>query len=283
MLGTGDGGITLAGGTLSAGGNLAFPLNNGTGGPTRQLTLATGTTSTVAANGYAVTFGQNITGSGNLNVSGGGTVTLTGVPSTTVIGNVAVAANTTLAIAPPANVPSFGFSASTTDGTVAGNIVVQTPIELRLYGGNFTGGGTLTVVPSGILVVSRGTTVIGDTVVLNPTNIAGFGSNLGANTGNSLTINGPITGVANVDFTGGAGNVVLGGASTYVGTTKIDTSTGGSVALAINNPLPTATDVSVTSSGTLRPERVQPVDQLPQRHLGHGDRAELQPRRATAC
>ena len=73
----------------------------------------------------------------------------------------------------------------------------------------------------------------------------------GANTNNSLAINGSISGQSDVDFTGGAGSILLGGSNTYTGSTTIDLSTGGAVQLTADNTLPIATALHITSSGLL--------------------------------
>ncbi len=252
VLGTGDGGIVLSGGTFQAGATLDFPLNDGLGGANRTVTLTGGTTSVVDTHGSNITFEQNIRGTGNLTKIGAGTLTLAGVPSTTVIGTVVVTAGT-FAIAPPSNIPSFGFAGSTTTGQDTGKIEVVTPIELRLQGGDFSGGGTFQVDPTGILIIAKNnistTTTIGNNIVLNPNNLAGFSFRIGADTGAVLALNSAITGTSDVDFTGGPGTVNLAGHSTYVGGTTIDNSTGGSVTLMANDALPTSTDVHVTHTG----------------------------------
>ncbi len=256
-LGTGDGGIILSGGTLQATANLLFPLNPG-GGSTqkRTLTLSGGTTSTIDTQSYTVEFDSNIKGSGNLVKLGTGTLVLEGIPSTTNIGGL-IASQGTIQIAQQLAGASFVFqgSASPTSGAQeTGTIEVTGPTLTRLQGGYFSGGGKFQIDPTGVQLIGYGlsNTVVGNSISLNPANISGgFISLIGADTSCTLALNGPITGNADVDFTGGAGLITLGASSTYTGATTIDNSTGGKVQLAVNNALPLTTNVTVTNPGVL--------------------------------
>ena len=253
-LGTGDGGIILNGGALQATANLLFPLNSGVGSSQkRTLTLTAGTTSTIDTQANTVEFDSNIGGAGNLVKIGSGTLILEGIPSTTSIGQLISEAGT-VQIAQQLAGASFVFQGSSTPGLETGKIEITGPTLTRFGGGDFSGGGSIQVDQTGIQLIGYGgsTTTIGNTISLNPQNLSGgFLTFIGSDTSSNLAINGPIVGNASVDFTGGKGFLTLGGTSTYLGSTKIDNSTGGSVALAVNNPLPTSTDVTVTSSGNL--------------------------------
>ena len=212
-LGTGDGGVILSGGTLQATSSVLFPLNAG-GGSTlkRTLTLTTGTNSTVDTQSNTVEFDSNIGGSGNLTKVGSGTLVLEGIPSTTNIGAL-IASQGTIQIAQQLAGASFIFSGSSTVGQETGKIEIAGPTLTRLHGGDFSGGGSFQVDPTGIQLIGYGlsTTTVGNTISLNPNNISGgFITNIGSDTGCVLALNGPIVGLADVDFTGWTGHYYPG-------------------------------------------------------------------------
>jgi autotransporter-associated beta strand protein len=252
-LGTGDGGVVLSGGTLQATGNLLFPLNPG-GGSTqkRTLTLTGATTSTIDTQGYTVEFDSNIRGTGNLDKIGTGTLVLEGIPSTTAIGAL-ISSQGTIQIAQQLAGASFIFSgtnpAAGASQLESGKIEVTGPTLVRLNGGDFGGGGTFQIDPSGIQVIGYGlsNTTVENNFVINPTNVPGYLFQIGADTGSTLALNGAIvdTSSSTVDFTGGKGTVFLGGTSSYLGSTTVDQN----IQLTTNNSLPAATDVSFTGSG----------------------------------
>jgi autotransporter-associated beta strand protein len=73
-------------------------------------------------------------------------------------------------------------------------------------------------------------------------------TDLGATSGNDLTVNAVITGTAPLQFSagnsGGTGTIILKQQNTYTGTTTFNAAAGGVVKLGTNNAIPTATDVS---------------------------------------
>ena len=249
-LGTGTGGWKLSGGTLRVLNDVSFPSTFA------AASLVNGTTTTFDTNGHTLTLGQILNGGGNLTKAGAGTLVVAGIHTTDNIGKVAISAGT-LSIAPGSTV-SYGFSADTGGNTFQGDLVLATPIELRLQGGVISGGGKIRIKPSTVQIVSRGNVTIGNTIVLNDnaTPISGFIGNIGANSLNSLMLSAPITGPANVDFTGGAGTVMLASQNTYTAPpgstsplTTIDNGAGGEVQLLMDNPLPLNTGVHITSTG----------------------------------
>jgi autotransporter-associated beta strand protein len=254
-LGTGVGGINLSGGTLQFVAPLSFPL----GSPSRTIDLLSGT-STIDTDGFNVTLGQNLLGSGNLTKIGGGTLTVTGLIPTTVIGNVSILGGA-LNFFPGggAGGASYGFGASATPGTFTGDLILSGSLEMRLQGGSISGGGKVRIASSGVNMISHGATEIDNQIELNENNATNFVADIGATAGNTLTITNqiynPVGTTADVDFTGGAGITYLqysyAPGTGYTGATTIDNGTGGEVQLDVNNALPTGTDVHITSSGIL--------------------------------
>src|SRR5439155_13898434 len=113
---------------------------------------------------------------------------------------------------------------------------------------------------------STGTSVTlgaGNAINLNTTGVGTFESFIGANTGNTLTIGGAVTGQSNVTFEtstgGGAGLVVINNPMTYTAagggntlTTFNTTSSTGYVRWGVNNALPVNTTAPVgANTGTL--------------------------------
>jgi len=256
QLGTGASGITLAGGTLMATAALSFPLTiagNGT-----FLNLNAFTTSTINTNGFNVTFGPVPQGSGSLTKTGIGTLTFSTIHSTNVIGELSVLGGAV--VFNEGGNPSFGFSGDPTlSNTYTGDLDIAQPTDLRLFSGNFSGGGNVnfTATAKGSVLESRvlngnNNTVIGNKINLNTgTPVAGYTISILADTLGTLTLANSITGASAVDFTGGKGTVILTGNSIYTGLTTIDESGGGEVQVAVNNALPVNTSVHLTGSGIL--------------------------------
>jgi fibronectin-binding autotransporter adhesin len=253
-LGTGDGGIELAGGTLQAtANNISFPLST-PNTITTTITLESNTTSVVDTNGNNLTFGQQLAGAGNLTKVGQGTVTFTALHSTNEIGSLAISAGAVV-FDEPGN-PSFGFSGSIgSSNTFVGDLDIDTPTDVRIFAGNVSGGGNINVAGAATGSIIEGRDVNGNyvTTIGNPINLNG-GAAIEVLANSSLDVlqlAAPITGNGSVDFTGGSGQEVLSASNTYTGTTTIDEGLGdqGDVQLGIDNALPTGTDLSVTSSG----------------------------------
>jgi autotransporter-associated beta strand protein len=249
-LGTGAGGINFTGGTLQFAQSMNFPI----GIPAQTIQLVSGNSDVdTPLSTTTVTMNQGLTGSGNLNKSGPGTVIFTGLPATTVIGQLGISGGN-LEFDPTSNT-TYGFFSSTSPGTYAGNLLLAGSLEVRLQGGLIDGGGNVEFLSSGINFVSHGALTVNNTILINPFNIGGFVANLGATNMNTLTINSVITGSGDVDFTAGAGDTYLqysyasGGG--YTGATTIDNGSAGAVHLAVNDALPTTTDVHITGSGVL--------------------------------
>ncbi len=251
-LGTGAGGITLAGGTLQFVAPLNFPL-----GTPSQLINVSGN-ATVDTDGFNVTLGQNISGSGSLTKINGGTLTLTGLVPTTSLGGVAVTGGA-LNFNPGGGLGGASYGITADSGQFSGDLMLSGSLEMRVFGGDISGGGKVRIVSSGVNLISHGATEIDNEIVLNENNQANFVADLGANASNTLTITSDITNpsgtTADVDFTNGAGITMLQHTYTagtgYTGATTIDNGVGGEVQLDVNNALPLGTDVHLTSSGLL--------------------------------
>ena len=243
--GIGAGTIFMNGGTLLTTVDVSLPSTN------KSITLENGTTSFIDTAGHTLTLNNILNGSGNLTKVGAGTLVIAGIHTTDVIGNLAASAGA-ITLAPPSGV-SYGFGADPNGNTFQGDLVVANPLEIRLQGGVFSGGGSIRVKPGGVAINSRGSVTINNNILLNDntTPITGFATDFGASTNNTLAINSVISGQSDVDFTGGAGSVLLGGSNTYTGATTIDLSTGGVVQLTTNNAMPVGTALHITSSGFL--------------------------------
>jgi autotransporter-associated beta strand protein len=243
-LGTGDGGIILEGGTLQASTNLVLPSSGG------GVNVSSGT-STIDTNGFGITVNEHISGSGNLTKVGSGTLTLDSFISTTGINLLSVTGGAIKL----SSGNSWGFSASTTPNNFTGDLILGGAIDARIGGGDFSGGGKIRIVDDQVLVESRGTTIFDNPIVLNENNNPTFTTTFDANLNNSFQFNQPISGTAEVDFSGsgGGGVYILNSHSTYNGETDIDNGNAPAsvVQLTVDNALPTNTLLHVTDSGLL--------------------------------
>jgi autotransporter-associated beta strand protein len=242
--GIGSGSILMSNGTLRTDADVAFPSTS------KAMTLIPGTTSTIDTNSHTLTLNNILNGGGNLTKAGAGTLIVGNIHTTDILGDLAISAGA-VRIAPP-NTVSYGFSFSNAGNTLNGDLILATPFNLRINGGTLSGTGSVRVLPSDVQVVSRtAPTSIMSNVVLNETALPNFSFKIGASDISSpLTITGAITGNADVEFTGGSGDVLLGGVSNYTGSTDINQDTGGSVVILIDNPIPVGTAMHVSGSGT---------------------------------
>ena len=204
-----------------------------------------------------------------------------------VTNNTASAISTTIS-APLAgtniNVSATGTAGATTSAGVSGNDTV-TLSATNTFSGNLNLGAaasgqagvvginrvnitTANAIPTGATInflntdtsfaVTGTTAVLSNNFVLNPngtTYTAGaFSTFIGATSGNGLTVNGKISGNADVTFAaginGGAGVVLLNSANTYAGATVLANSQTGIVRLGIANGLPTTTKLTFGDGST---------------------------------
>jgi len=127
------------------------------------------------------------------------------------------------------------------------NTIIDVPVTISaLTGsvGNLSAAGFVSVVTGGVL--SSNATIYNNTNSIKTL--------LGATNGFDLTVNAPISGNSDLQFSagtsGGAGVVKLNAANTYKGATIFNAAVSGIIKLGINNALPIATDVSMAFSSS---------------------------------
>ncbi len=243
---------------------------SGGGSTGGNVILNTGTLT--VGDGNDTTFGGSISGAG-------GSLVKTGAGKLALNGGVSYTGTTTVSN----GTLEFGQVDGTTitlfpgtGSSLAGTITIDNAIRLNIDNGTFAGGGQIQIKKSGTSITNDNSTLtlagtVGSNVgvSLNSTGIAFTKGDVSAATytdgtfltaiggttaGKTLTINGVISGNSDVSFEngiagGGSGNLVLGGASTYTGTTSINVNNA-TIMVTTNNALPTTTDVIVgTNSG----------------------------------
>jgi len=224
--------LLLSANITSNGGSLTVPESSGTGGlPTfgGTISLATDTTTFLGGAGSG-NFTNTISGDGNLTKIGNGTHTLTGTNSytgTTTVstGELRVGSNGAINGTSAIEVTAGGRLG------IAGTVVAgaSKSVTIAGTGGNFFGalqGASGTAEWQGGVVVAD----VADT-------------RIGVNTG-TFTVSGPITGggTNGVMLRSNTGTLVLSGAASYAGDTRIICNTGGFVQLATAaNRLPVGT------------------------------------------
>jgi autotransporter-associated beta strand protein len=267
-----SGGTTFTGGTVSiaadaalGSGNLTF--NGGTlltsAGVTSSRTITNNAGGgTIDDGGNTDSFSGALAGTGAFTKAGSGTTTISGfAATTTTLGVVNVSAGTLNLIGGTAT--SGNPSNSTVaiaGGAVSGTLGLGTTIAgnaLRLNStANITGNGSINIATGGSIVATAAGVAVAPAI-----GISGIGGSiyLGANSGDSLTLNGAITGSAGVVFssgfvttgTAGTGTITLGTANSYLGDTTIAlqvASATGTLVLGVDDALPTATNLSFNSA-----------------------------------
>jgi autotransporter-associated beta strand protein len=238
----GNGGaVNISGGTLQAAG----------GGITLLHSIVVGANgATFDTNGNDVTFGNadgtggSFTGTGNFIKTGNGNFTDNITPKYT--GTTSVTGGTLTLDVGTADVT---MTAPPTPGGFTGNLVLNSEMTIDLEGGMIDGGGTVEAKVTGVYIYGSGT----DTTSIINNNVIIDTGYLGvtATFGNTLTINGAISGYAGLRMLSGAGILTLGSSSnSYQNQTLITStnSTGPTVAAGVlrigaNNALPVTTDV----------------------------------------
>jgi autotransporter-associated beta strand protein len=265
-LGNSTGPLSISGGTLQT---------NSTGiTSARSLTVSAGTTGTFATNALASSTSGNSTINGTLAVttsSSGGSLALNGTVTIGAAGALNVANGATL---------TFGQSSGTvtqaSGGAIDGTLAIGGAITAKMQG-NFTGtDGQIQLLATGATVTNPSTTlassnIINQAISLNPGGAVAGGAGSVANNGNytagnfiatiggttaaasgniyGLTINGNLTGAADLNIAngagaagGGSGYLYLNGNNTYTGATTINLNNG-QVVLGSPSALPATTDL----------------------------------------
>jgi autotransporter-associated beta strand protein len=244
-LGNAVGGITLGGGTLRTAGNV---------NSTRPVALTASTASTIQTAGNSSTFGS-VSGGGDLLIAGGGSVTISGAYNTT--GLTSLAGGSSLVLGQ--NAGSVNLATGTSGSDFTGNLVVANGIRVNANAGAFSGGGQIRFQSTGGILSTNGTglsSTIGNNIALNSNNVAPpFSTTIGATAGNTITIDGVISGNSDVSFSSstpgaGTGLIVLNNHNTYTGSTTMHFASAGVVRLGIDNALPTTTDM-IFGSGAI--------------------------------
>jgi fibronectin-binding autotransporter adhesin len=233
--------VNFDGGTLRAGGNI-------TG--TRTLTANAGG-ATVDTNGFDVAV-ASIDGTGVFTKFGGGTLTTSAYSAA---GAVGVAAGTL-------QINNSGATAVAAGGTINGTLAIGSGGRINFGDGTIGGSGQIAALQTESSIANTGSglnTVLDVDIALNSNDVAGpFRTNIGTTSGNTMVINGTISGASDVRFSagnnGGAGILTLNAANTYAGNTEMNNAQSGIVRLGIANALPTTTGVTwgvTQNSGSL--------------------------------
>jgi fibronectin-binding autotransporter adhesin len=259
------GGVSLNGGTLQLGATIPLML--------RAISFGTGG-GTIDTNGNNLTLGNSggsgatLSGSGNFIKTGAGTFLTNTVPAYS---------GTTSVLGGPTSILSMSLGTTTAtikapaSGGFTGTLLMASDFNLSLVGGDIGGGGTVQV-PISTSTISNSSATNSSSSISNNIQLNTGGLNppfyltLGASVGNTLTINGVISGVSDIDFAssfsdGGAGTLVLTAHNTYGTPTPTNplvstsfstikssnaaaaTNNAGITQLGIDNALPTATSL----------------------------------------
>jgi autotransporter-associated beta strand protein len=198
-----------------------------------ELLTPTGTTTLtgpiVLANNVGLTFSPNV----NVTTPASGTI---GVGSISGTGSANITINS-----------AQGSSSTQTQriNLVSVNSSISVPINIVSTGGT----GALSI--ANIAATSTGTSLSSTATITNNTAIK---TAIGATGGNDITVNGVISGSADLQFSaggsGGAGTVTLNAANTYTGATIFNAANSGVIRLGIANALPTSTNVTMANSAS---------------------------------
>jgi len=242
-VGFGDAGLGSGGVSLSGGGAIAF---DGTAPKSlaNTITVAASGGRIDVANGDTLTLATAPTLNGLLTKSGNGTLGVTNLPTSNVavaVGTLAVSSTSTITIA--------------TDlaGLFAGGKVSFTGSNVRVNVNSVQSGtGTMEFTKAGQSVAVSGASG----TLSNPIALAlpsgADALNLGATSGYTLNVNGPISGTGGLNLavggSGGAGVTNLNAQSTFSGDVTVNSSATGVHKLGVDNALPTTAGVTFGST-----------------------------------
>lgn len=240
-IGFGDAGLGSGPVSLSGGGKIAF---DGTATTTisNPITVAASGGGIDVAAGDTLALGGLLTRTGLLTKGGAGTLSVATLPTSNLVvaaGTLVVSATGTLNVTTDLQPLLAGGNLSFSGTNVRVNVnSVQTgtrPIE-------FTTGGQSVAVSGGSGTLS------------NPLELAlpSGALNIGATSGNTLTLNAPISGTGGINLavgtTGGAGITLFNAQSTFSGNVTVNSSATGVHRLGANNALPTTAGVTFGST-----------------------------------
>ena len=240
-VGFGDAGLGSGGVSLSGGGAIAF---DGTAPKSlaNTITVAASGGRIDVANGDTLTLATAPTLNGLLTKSGNGTLGVTNLPTA----NVAVAAGT-LAVSSTSTITV----ASDLAGLFAGGKVSFTGSNVRVNVNSVQSGtGTMEFTKAGQSVAVSGASG----TLSNPVALAlpSGALNLGATSGYTLNVNGPISGTGGLNLavggSGGAGVTNLNAQSTFSGDVTVNSAATGIHKLGVDNALPTTAGVTFGST-----------------------------------
>lgn len=240
-IGFGDAGLGSGPVSLSGGGKIAF---DGTATTTisNPITVAASGGGINVADGDTLALSGVLTRNGLLTKGGAGTLSVATLPTSNLAvaaGKLAVAATGTLNVTTDLQPLFAGGSLSFSAANVRINVnSVQ------------TGTGTIEFTKGGQSVAVSGASG----TLSNPVALAlpSGALNLGATSGNTLTVNGPISGTGGLNLavggSGGAGTTLLNAQSTFSGDVTVNSSTTGVHKLGVDHALPTTAGVTFGST-----------------------------------
>ncbi len=237
----GDAGFGSGGVNLSGGGKIAF---DGSAPKTlaNAITVAASGGGIDVAAGDTLTLGGTVTRNGLLTKGGAGTLSVAALPTTNLAiadGTLDVSATGTVTVASDLAPLFAGGKLSFSGNNVRVNVnAVQ------------TGTGAIELTKGGqSIAVSGASGTLSNTVNLA---LASGAVNLGATSGYTLTVDGPITGTGDVNLavggSGGAGTTILNAASSFAGNVTVNSSATGVHRLGVDNALPTTAGVTFGST-----------------------------------
>ena len=231
-LGNAAGGITLGGGTLQAGGTISG---------SRSVTVNAGG-GTIDTNGNSVGVG-GISGAGSFTKAGAGTLTATSFSAAGLnvsSGTMRIDATATTQLQ---------------SGTIAGVLELGGAQRFNLGTGTLGGAGTIRVLTSLAALNTTGSgiaAVLDSNIELNPSNTEGFVLLLHPTSGNTIAVDGVISGSGTVQFSagsaGGAGITTLNAQNIYTGATFLNMAASGVLRMGTANALPSGSVVTLGAS-----------------------------------
>jgi len=252
------GGTTANGGTGTWGTSSAWvqPTN-----PGAAATWADGNNAFFAGTAGTVTIDASRTATTNYFNTDGYTLTTTGGASTIILsGNLVLANNVGLTLAPITAAPLSINSVPASTGaniTLSATAATGAANRINLVGTTPTVGVNTNILGSGVGYTGYVSTTTGATITGNITNNSSAAIlELGATSGNTLSVSGNISGsstgglVFAAGTSGGAGTITLSGTNSYSGPTIFNSASSGIIKLGSTSAFPSTTDVTMAYSSS---------------------------------